>query len=146
MALSTCIAGVLRCYAVKLMTENIDVPWNFGRGFIWSSIEPSLGIIAACLPTLRPLVRYLFPKIAFTSNNKRSQYKNSEPGLSSKPREFYRLQDGGSFPPNGDEIALTNDIRKGPGYSNTELDPEHDPGYSITVQREILLTSKTTGN
>ncbi|KAK2767052.1 hypothetical protein FQN54_006370 [Arachnomyces sp. PD_36] len=142
----TCVAGVLRCYAVKLMTENHDTTWNFGRGFIWSSIEPSLGIISACLPTLRPLVKHIFPS-AFGSTKKTSQYgyKNSDIGHGSKSGEFYRLQDRGNSVPDTDQVALTNDIRKGAAGSAAESDPEHDPHYSITVQREILWTSKEAG-
>ena len=31
---------------------------------IWSSIEPSIAVTSACLPTLRPLALYLFPQLA----------------------------------------------------------------------------------
>jgi hypothetical protein len=143
---STCVAGVLRCYAVVIMTENEDIPWNFGRGFIWSSIEPSLGIVSACLPTLRPLARYIFPS-GFSSSQKASKYKKSDPANASKSRDFYRLEDRRNESRN-DEIALTNDIRKGAdgsAYSAADLDPEDDPNHSITVQREILWTSRQTG-
>ncbi|KAK2810703.1 hypothetical protein FQN50_002746 [Emmonsiellopsis sp. PD_5] len=140
----TCVAGVLRCHAVTIMTENEDIPWNFGRGFIWSSIEPSLGIVAACLPTLLPLVRHIFPS-GFSSSQKASKYKNSDLAHSSKSRDFYRLEDRRNLGRGNDEIALTNDIRKATGdsaHSTTDLDPEDDPNYSITVRREIVWTSK----
>lgn len=147
---STCVAGALRCYAVELMTENEDTTWNFGRGFIWSSIEPSLGIISACLPTLRPLVRKYFPTV-FGSSPKASKYgyKDSK-SHTSQSRDFYRLEDRGKYPHGGDEIALTNDIRKGGGNSAggdsaADLHTEEDPNYSIMVQREILLTSNQAG-
>lgn len=141
---STCVAGILRCYAVVIMTENEDITWNFGRGFIWSSIEPSLGIVCACLPTLRPLVRYVFPS-GFGSSQKASKYKNSDLVHTSKSRDFYRLEGCRNPEPGNDEIALTNDIRKGVADSNHSVDPEDDPNYSITVQREILWTSKQAG-
>lgn len=35
---------------------------------IWTSIEPSVGVISACLPTLRPLVTYLFGRRASPSS------------------------------------------------------------------------------
>ena len=128
---STCIAGALRCYAVKIMNESEDVPWNFGRGFIWSSIEPSLGIVSACLPTLRPIVRYLFP---------------SGFGSSKKTSDFYRLQEGGTFVSGTGDVALTNDIRRGARDLSPDLGPDDDPDLSITVQREFMWSSKSTTN
>lgn len=31
---------------------------------IWSSIEPSVAVLSACLPTLRPLILHLFPRLS----------------------------------------------------------------------------------
>ncbi|PKY04108.1 hypothetical protein P168DRAFT_297039 [Aspergillus campestris IBT 28561] len=127
----TCVAGALRCYAVKIMNESEDVPWNFGRGFIWSSIEPSLGIVSACLPTLRPIVRYLFP---------------SGFGSSKKTSDFYRLQEGGTFVSGTGNVALTNDIRRGNRDSSPDPGLHDDPDHFITVQREFMWSSKSATN
>lgn len=108
----------------------MDISWNFGRGFIWSSIEPSLGIISACLPTLRPLIRSVFPS-GFGSD--RSQ----------KPKDFYRLQDRSNFAP-GDGMAPTHDIRRGSQDSTAPL--ESKDGMNIMVRREIEWSSKSDAN
>lgn len=113
------------------MNETEDIPWNFGRGFIWSSIEPSLGIVSACLPTLRPLVRYLFP---------------SGFGSSKKTSDFYRLQEGGTFVSGTGNVALTNDIRRGDRDSSLDLGLHDDPDQAITVQREFMWSSKSATN
>ncbi|KAJ5083954.1 hypothetical protein NUU61_008533 [Penicillium alfredii] len=119
-----CIAGALRCYAVEIMTESLDIPWNFGRGFIWSSIEPSLGIISACLPTLRPLFRYLYPT-GFAS--------------SQKPSDFYRLQDRENFRSGNDGVAPNNAVRKGSEDSEARLQPKND---AIMVRQDSIWSSK----
>lgn len=105
------------------MTENADISWNFGRGFIWSSIEPSLGIISACLPTLRPLIRSIFPA-GF--------------GRSTKSKDFYRLQDRSNFTPGTDGMAPKNDIRRASQDSTAPLETKD----GIMVRRELLWSSK----
>ena len=41
--------------------KSADVTWNSSQSFIWSSVEPNIGIVCACLPTLRPLMRRSLP-------------------------------------------------------------------------------------
>jgi len=36
-----------------------DVTWNYVNAAIWSAAEPCMGVIAACLPSLRPLIAVL---------------------------------------------------------------------------------------
>ncbi|MCJ1342616.1 hypothetical protein MMC31_000802 [Peltigera leucophlebia] len=36
-----------------------DITWNFVKPAIWTAAEPSLGIVSACIPSLRPLVTYV---------------------------------------------------------------------------------------
>ncbi|PWY89877.1 hypothetical protein BO70DRAFT_384888 [Aspergillus heteromorphus CBS 117.55] len=51
-----CVASAIRIYYFTFITD-VDVTWNLGNVFIWSSIEPSIGIVCACLPVLQPLFR-----------------------------------------------------------------------------------------
>jgi hypothetical protein len=39
--------------------KTTDISWAKSDVFIWSSVEPSVGIISGCLPTLRPLLKYI---------------------------------------------------------------------------------------
>ena len=43
------------------MFDSLDATWTQADGFIWTTIESYIGIVCACLPTLRPLLRMLFP-------------------------------------------------------------------------------------
>ncbi|KAJ5116812.1 hypothetical protein N7456_001160 [Penicillium angulare] len=125
----TCVAGALRCYAVYLMNENEDITWNFGRGFIWSSIEPSCGIISACLPTLRPLLRHFFPTAFGNSSHQKSS-------------EFHPLSDRTNFGP-GEGLAPQNDIRGGSSDSSAPLGSKQDPHHAIMVRQEFMFSTKS---
>ncbi|BCS28726.1 uncharacterized protein APUU_70296S [Aspergillus puulaauensis] len=59
-----CIFGVIRSVALSTM-KNTDLSYNAVYSGIWSYTEISVGIVAACMPTLRPL---------FKSRNAESKY------------------------------------------------------------------------
>ncbi|EHA25632.1 hypothetical protein ASPNIDRAFT_141890, partial [Aspergillus niger ATCC 1015] len=52
-----CVASAVRIYVLYRFTQARDITWMMGPLFIWSSIEPSVAIVCACLPHLGPLVR-----------------------------------------------------------------------------------------
>lgn len=54
---SVCVASAVRIYVLYQFTQARDITWMMGPLFIWSSIEPSVAIVCACLPHLGPLVR-----------------------------------------------------------------------------------------
>ncbi|KZF23478.1 hypothetical protein L228DRAFT_238042 [Xylona heveae TC161] len=58
-----CIAGIVRLHFLSQMYVTPDFTWNMAQSFIWSCVEPCIGIVCACLPTLRPLLRTLFPRL-----------------------------------------------------------------------------------
>ena len=45
------------------IAERVDFAWYASLSFMWSSIEVNVGIICACIPTLRPLVARLTPRL-----------------------------------------------------------------------------------
>ena len=58
-ALSVCVASVIRVpYIARMSLE--DPSWSDVYGAIWSIVELNLGIVSACLPTLRPLFLHIF--------------------------------------------------------------------------------------
>ena len=55
-----CFASLYRIVTIVRLTETEDISWAKSDVFIWSSVEPSVGIISGCLPTLRaPLMHFL---------------------------------------------------------------------------------------
>ncbi|KAL9026550.1 MAG: hypothetical protein Q9196_004802 [Gyalolechia fulgens] len=55
---------------------------SFSEVSIWSTAEPSLGIVSACMPTMKPLLLRLFPQGNFRDHVK--SRKKSGSGSSSK--------------------------------------------------------------
>jgi len=95
---STCATSIIRLKSL-LDIEFTDVTYTLAQPLMWTTIEPSLAIINACLPIMRPLFVYVLPARLFkiTSGNVAS----SGPGglRSAEPRKFSRL--------GGDEYPLT---------------------------------------
>lgn len=56
---SVCFASMYRIITITRLVRTTDISWAKSDVFIWSSVEPSIGIISGCLPTLRPLMLHL---------------------------------------------------------------------------------------
>ncbi|KAL2036834.1 hypothetical protein N7G274_010377 [Stereocaulon virgatum] len=52
-----CVISIIRLIVLSRLYD-ADVTWNYVNAAIWSAAEPSMGVIAACIPSLRPLVAY----------------------------------------------------------------------------------------
>ncbi|XRM42138.1 hypothetical protein ABZX51_005368 [Aspergillus tubingensis] len=65
-----CVASIVRIYSVDEFTKRNDVTWTLGPVFIWSTIEPGLTIVCACLPHLAPLVRLAHIKLSSSQDSK----------------------------------------------------------------------------
>ncbi|KAI9041876.1 uncharacterized protein KD926_006422 [Aspergillus affinis] len=53
-----CVASIMRVVTLKIFESN-DTSYSVMEAATWTFVEPCVGIICACLPTLRPLVRTL---------------------------------------------------------------------------------------
>ncbi|PVH99474.1 hypothetical protein DM02DRAFT_488481, partial [Periconia macrospinosa] len=51
-----CFASLYRLMTIIWFADSVDMSWTKSDVFVWSLVEPSVGIISACLPTLRPLL------------------------------------------------------------------------------------------
>lgn len=52
-----CVFGIIRSIEVGTASPK-DQSWATVSGCIWSCVEPCVGIISACLPTMRPLLPF----------------------------------------------------------------------------------------
>lgn len=69
---SVTIIGMLRVIAFANFFWNPGYDFTNSWGPSYSSIEPNLAIIAACIPSLRPLLRQWFPRIFSQSSSKQT--------------------------------------------------------------------------
>ncbi|BCR97249.1 uncharacterized protein AKAW2_30568S [Aspergillus luchuensis] len=89
-----------------------DLTYTLGRSNAWCVIEVSSGIISACLPTLRPLARTLFPRAFSRKLSSQGQGNSRYPkpgngglsGDSSRDRVYKRPDLG--VESDGDEYSL----------------------------------------
>ncbi|KAL2045122.1 hypothetical protein ABVK25_012213 [Lepraria finkii] len=82
-----CIISIVRLYimATQLFhTASTDVTWLFIGSSTWTAVEVNIGIVSACLPSLRPLLVAMFGDSAFTPN-RRSGSKTSKKLRASYP-------------------------------------------------------------
>ncbi|KAI5197320.1 hypothetical protein AUEXF2481DRAFT_9521 [Aureobasidium subglaciale EXF-2481] len=83
-----CVASGVRIYYLTRLMREVDVTMILGPAFGWSSLEPSIAIISACLPTFAPLFRGL---------RKRSASKLGKSGQGSHS-SYLRSGRGGHIP------------------------------------------------
>lgn len=129
-----------------MFSSAIDVTWYMGPVCVWSAVEPSIGILSACLPNMRPLFVFIRSKVSSSSRSEGQSCTASEPGL---------ITWGGSGGPgpkgakgvhrgkDEDELRLTNN-----NYSMTNIvtaggpsESEVSQGDGIVVRSEVRLQS-----
>lgn len=92
-----------------------DVTYNLSQVFIWSLVEVNVGIICACLPSLRPAVRYLgFGKL-----------------FSSTTQDAYRQQEDTPAPSKLHSHQKSQSSRKKPFGFISRLDDEEEDSFQM---------------
>ncbi|KAL8859341.1 MAG: hypothetical protein Q9178_004279 [Gyalolechia marmorata] len=147
-----CIISIIRLVVLSRI-ENVDVTWNFVNSGIWSAAEPCMGVICACIPSLRPLVASLThgthrpPDMrggksaqAYTSNGSSGMIwrrKASENG-----KRFSRLED-----PFAEQARWAREVTVKGGrdtelgsVENLSLQEINVPAGQIQVMEEIVIT------
>ncbi|KAL4864945.1 hypothetical protein BDV12DRAFT_200663 [Aspergillus spectabilis] len=129
------------------MKSSVDITWVIGDAMIWSNVEPCIGIVSACLPTLRPFLRRipqlrLFGSTPFSANRRSSKPTNpSEPDsiTASANRSAYRSTTGkrGHFRPEEDEISLTTDVGR-----ESSLRPHEGDGSQDVIPMQIKVNQR----
>jgi hypothetical protein len=76
------IVSILRLQSLVNFGSHANVTWDFYDVSLWSTIELGVGVIIACLPTVRIFVIKLFPKLG---------------SLGSRPTENYQYATGGQL-------------------------------------------------
>ena len=132
-SLSDCAAATARLLLSMLVLGEYDTTWLYAKGYMWSIIEVSTGIVCTCLPTMRVLLKTAFggtfARIFGMSSGKVShQPSNSTPW--SKTNEFYND---------------TGETRSVDVYSNAHrtnnVSESHDADWDASSQR-ILVTEE----
>ncbi|KAL4812801.1 hypothetical protein BDW67DRAFT_193222 [Aspergillus spinulosporus] len=77
-----CITSICRLLSLKRIADSSDPTYDNVGAATWSAVECNVGIICACLPTLRPLISRMIPQLLSSYNNPRSRSKSKSKRLS----------------------------------------------------------------
>ncbi|KAI0521975.1 hypothetical protein F5B22DRAFT_594896 [Xylaria bambusicola] len=130
-----CVVSAVRIWAFYRFTVEVDITWVEADVFLLSSLEPSFGIVSACLPSLRPLYRRARARITGKethSSTTGTWYTNSKADRIGN--SYVRFGDDNSRSGEQDDIALTS-IGKGPTANKTI------PQNIILVRSEITQST-----
>jgi hypothetical protein len=148
------VASICRIIALHKNTHGTDATWTMAPVFIWSCVEPFVGIICACLPTFGPFFRRWWSKARTgRSSNSRSTNPSAEhpPATTTwlrKPRAKKPPKDS-LFSTNGfscvDEVELMNDINATRSLRDEAVSDHHDmergdSSCAITVRQDVDVT------
>ena len=64
---SACITSIIRLRALYVISVSEDVTWDNVPIAEWTAVESNIGIMCACLPTLKPLLLRVFPRLVYSS-------------------------------------------------------------------------------
>lgn len=64
-----------------------DFAWNASLSFMWSAVEVNVGIICACIPTLKPLILKLLPAMLYDPDGSRSTLSKQQEAEPANPQQ-----------------------------------------------------------
>jgi len=71
---SVTIVSIIRLRSLIHFAASTNPTWDYLSVSMWSTIEINVGIVCACMPSLRILLVRVFPKLRGTSNRSNNQY------------------------------------------------------------------------
>ncbi|CAI4219643.1 unnamed protein product [Parascedosporium putredinis] len=82
----TCVISIVRLFTLRSAINTQDPTWDNVPTSYLTVVELNCGILCACLPTLRPLIRKLFPRLLANEETNNTPNK-----ARSKPADIYTL-------------------------------------------------------
>jgi hypothetical protein len=141
LGLFTCITSILRMHALVESVATVDPTWGSFDALLWSVIEADCGIICACLPFLKPLVKRLFPRL-FSSLNSRSARKTSGYKLSGFGRSGPRSHDASQWTNLDQQKSVTGSeeaVAPGQILMKTDISLQTDYRHSRSLEEPHAL-------
>ncbi|KAJ5858325.1 hypothetical protein N7534_003602 [Penicillium rubens] len=154
---SVCVASIVRIHYLSIFMGAVDVTWLMGPVFIWSTIEPSVAVVCACLPHLAPLARLVHRSILSSHQSENSgMISRRLRGESGKERSTANIS-GGRGPTfdygfdkmkrdaYDDQIGLTNYVTAGPNEGKNPSVESFSEGlgrdHTIAVQSGLMQST-----
>ncbi|KAF2996152.1 hypothetical protein E8E14_000775 [Neopestalotiopsis sp. 37M] len=91
------VVSILRLQSLVLFVDSSNASWDFVGVSDWSVIEINVGIICACMPSLRLILVRIFPALGGSSNRSKNYYPT---GSLNYAKGRSRAGTGGQMPSN----------------------------------------------
>lgn len=65
---SSGFSGVSGADVSPLLGDEVDFAWYASLSFMWSAVEVNVGIVCACVPTLKPLISRILPTLIYSNH------------------------------------------------------------------------------
>lgn len=80
-----CIVSIMRLYSLYIAATSTDPTWDNIGIANWSCIELNTSILCACLPTLKPILSFIFPRLLSSSEEGQNGYLRQSEGVDAHP-------------------------------------------------------------
>ncbi|KAF3764025.1 hypothetical protein M406DRAFT_51480, partial [Cryphonectria parasitica EP155] len=134
------VVSVIRLSSLVTFAKSDNPTWDNYDVSIWSSVEINVGIICACMPTLRLLLVRVFPVFGSTRSGG-AYYNYSGNGSKSNPKSKMRSTSRVV----GDSSVVTADGR-GALYKNEHADHFREADSSQVELRDVSFRPQTTSD
>ncbi|KAL4808130.1 hypothetical protein BDV18DRAFT_158246 [Aspergillus unguis] len=132
-----CVASFVRIASMVPLKTNLDVTWIMGDVYVWSSVEPCIGILCACLPTLQPVLRRILKRLKLSSSARNGGGPDSTPqGASSSVKRKSRAPDGGAFRHLTGKSGASSTFKR--GFTSLGLRPD-DEALLVTTAGHVEM-------
>lgn len=119
---------------MTFLGHSVDITWIMGDVFIWSSVEPSIGILCACLPNLKPLLRYTVEDFSSFSTGRQNESSQNNPRNPSSKHESVARKP--QMPLDWDEAQLTTHAVQIQMEDMKRSESDED---GITIERDFRI-------
>ncbi|KAF4551090.1 CFEM domain-containing protein 1 [Elsinoe fawcettii] len=107
------VVSIIRLQTLVEFAKSANATWEFTAVSMWSTIEITVGIICACLPTVRLLVVKLWPRLAGTTIKSKTTYGQTADSKHGKSQANKSRIVGGTQMDQGDIELLGEDKDNG---------------------------------
>ena len=133
----TFIASIMRFFYLKQAANSQDVTWDLVTVSTWSMIEMGMAILAACLPTMKPLASRFAPRLLGSSSTpsareQQLRAKQAQFGDGSNPSGSGSGRSGGSSKKHG----LATDFSEADTLATRPGDEEQYVGLDAEKQQQ----------
>lgn len=154
-----CVASIVRIVTLERNVKSSDPTWTISPVFVWSCVEPFIGIVCACLPTFAPFFRRWWAVVRTKGSS--GPGKNAYPSGSGPSGQGSKQLSGAEGGGGGfrlsrargkgkggewtelesrlrdDEVGLTNDIVGGGGPGSFRTKGSDEEMGTIRVKEDV---------